>query len=182
LDCFHEKRVPSAFELLTLMDKEKPAPNLRYLDACSDLQDLGYNDTFDIYSLRECYLATFGQLGRDGARCVHQYARYKFLEPLGYMKTSRPSEEPSIEEIAAPTVQDIRQHNDEGEDQVMKEEEEVITEWLASVIPGEGVEEIEVVDYVASGSEEVDIEEYDSEEVVSDGVSEVASVTTQQEV
>ncbi len=98
------------------------------------------------------------------------------------MKTSRPSEEPSIEEIATPTVQDIGQHNDEGEDQAMKEEEEVITEWLASVIPGEGVEEIEVVDYVASGSEEVNIEEYDSEEVVSDGVSEVASVTTQQEV
>ncbi len=98
------------------------------------------------------------------------------------MKTLRPSEEPSIKEIATPTIQDIRQHNDEGEDQVMKEEEEVIMEWLASVVPGEGVEEIEVMDYVVSSSEEVDIEEYDSEEVVSNGVSEVASVTMQQEV
>ncbi|KAI9466354.1 hypothetical protein BJY52DRAFT_1183211 [Lactarius psammicola] len=202
LDCFHHMRIPTAYEILTLMDIEVPAPNLRYVDALSDLQDLGYKDVIDIYGLQECFLASFGHLGRDGACRVRQYTRDRFLVPLGLMEGGgSPSvSDESVIEIDAPSV---RQHNDEGDGQSIKveteidddnnegHEEDVIVDWLAGVVPGEEIEEggyesayfTDDIEYAATEDEEGDTEE-EGDDTEEDDMEEgdVESVTTQKEV
>lgn len=106
LDCKHAQRVPLVHELLRLMDLEYPTTDLRYVDVLSELQDLGVEDAVHLYSLGVPHLATFGSLGMDAARHLYKFTEEKFLCPLGLMKTTRTpsrSEEPSVEEIPAPT-------------------------------------------------------------------------------
>ncbi len=43
--------------------------------------------TVDLYSLPGELLATYGTLGRDGARRLHQFACNNFLDSLGFLKT-----------------------------------------------------------------------------------------------
>ena len=143
LDCANQ-RVPSVHELLRLMDLEYPRTgDLRYVDALSELQDLGIEDAVDLYSLGVPHLATFGSLGTDGARHLYKFTEEKFLAPLGLMKTTRTplrSEEPSVEEIAAPT-----QATPDNIDELIKQEnDEGILKWLEEV---EGCkEEMEYMD------------------------------------
>ena len=161
LDCYFGNRVPLAHELLSTMDIEVPAPDLKYINALSNLLEFGYEDAVDIHGLRACHLASFGSLGGDGARRVLQFARDRYLIPLGLMETKRSSEVPSIEEIADPTVQVIGQRDDEDEGPAMKEEEkETITDWLARVVPGEIEVNYESTD-VEDEIEEDEIEEDD---------------------
>ncbi|KAH9162263.1 hypothetical protein EDB89DRAFT_2079847 [Lactarius sanguifluus] len=140
LDCCCNNRVPTAYELLTLMDKERPNPNLRYADAHSDLDGFGYRNALDIVDLDMTFLSKFG-LGHDGARRVHQYARDRFLRPFGLMPapvdTSGPSGGASIEEVVAPTVQDVGQSSSEGEGECETIKKEVIADWLTEVAPDE---------------------------------------------
>jgi hypothetical protein len=154
LDCTHTGRVPTVLELLTLMDAEEPMPDGNYMDAYSDLNDFGLEDAFDVYSLEECFLATFGYLGREGARRLHQYTRNKVLVLLDLVKAIS---EPSVEEFD-PLV-------DEGR----------IMEWQASVQPGSVEEQPGSVEELPGSVEElpgkVKIEETD--EVEGDDVEEV---------
>jgi hypothetical protein len=147
LDCVRVNRIPSVHKLLTMMDLEDLAVDLKYVDTLSKMQDLQIDDVLDVYSLHECYLANFGSLGRDGARHLRQFAHDKLLVPLELLEVERSSKEPSIVEIAAPTVPVSRQKKDKannGEyDRAIKVEEqsrEAILEWISGVDPSEGVD------------------------------------------
>ncbi|KAI9440288.1 hypothetical protein BJY52DRAFT_1195354 [Lactarius psammicola] len=109
------------------MDIEVLAPDLNYIDALSDLLEFGYKDMVDVHGLRACHLASFGGLGGDGACHVLQFAQERFLIPLGLMETRRSSKVPSIQEIANPTIQVIRQHDDKGGGPAMKEKKDIVT-------------------------------------------------------
>jgi len=151
LDCYFRNRVPLAHKLLSTIDIKVPAPDLKYINALSNLLEFRYEDAVDIHGLRACHLILFGSLSGDGTHCVLQFTRDRYLIPLSLMETKRSSKVPSIEEIADPTVQVIRQHDDEDEGPAMKEEEkETITDWLARVVPGE----IEEVNYKSTDVED----------------------------
>jgi hypothetical protein len=161
LDCMHTRRVLTVLELLTLMDAEEPMPDGNYMDAYSDLNDFGLEDAFDVYSLEECFLATFGYLGREGARWLCQYTRNKVLVPLDLVK--------AISELS---VEEFDLLVDEGR----------IMEWQASVQPGSIEEQPGSVEELPGSVEElpgsveelpgkVKIEETD--EVEGDDVEEV---------
>jgi hypothetical protein len=134
LECVEAGRLPSVAEVLTLMDAEDPAPNMKYIDALSDMDDFGLENAFDIYDHGVCYLATFGNLGRGGARRVRQYARDKILVPLDIVKAAK-SSEPSEEEI-----------DDVDFDQIM--------EWRTGVTAG--LEDVEVEEDVEEVKREVE--------------------------
>lgn len=166
LDCVRVNRVPSVHELLTLMDIEDPAPDLKYVDALSDLQDFGVDDVLDLFELQVCYLATFGNLRRGGADRLRQFTRDKLLVPLELVEIERPSEAPSIIEIASPTVPVIKQntHDIRGYDRAIKREQEnrdTILEWLSGVSLDEGLEDIEEVREETDTDDADDIEEVD---------------------
>jgi hypothetical protein len=169
LDCTHTGRLPSVYQLLILMDTEEPAVDAHYIDTYSDMNDFGLEDVLDVYDMDVCYLATFGNLGRNGAQCLRQYARDKILVPLSVLKGK--SSEASIEEI------DMTQ---EGR----------IMEWRVSVRPG-SVEEIEDIKSIkkekeVGGENEVeDVEEVGEETTdVADDIEEGSDVAygTQEEV
>jgi hypothetical protein len=63
LDCTHTGRLPSVYQLLTLMDTEELAVDAHYIDTYSNMNDFGLEDVLDVYDLDVCYLATFGNLG-----------------------------------------------------------------------------------------------------------------------
>jgi hypothetical protein len=139
LDCTHTGRAPTVLELLTLMDTEEPMVDGNYMDAYSDLTDFSLVDVFDVYSLEDCFLATFGCLGREGARCLRQYAQNKILVPLDLVEAAS---EPSIEEIDPPT------------------DDRRIQDWRASVQLS-GVDEIEEVVGYAETKEVEAVEDED---------------------
>jgi hypothetical protein len=98
LDCTDTGRLPSVYQLLALMDSEEPTVDGCYMDSYSDLRDFGLEDVLDVYNMDVCYLATFGNLGRSGAWCLHWYTRDKILVPLSMVK-GKSSSRASIEEI-----------------------------------------------------------------------------------
>lgn len=125
------------------MDLEDPICDLKYVDMWSEFQDLGVEDALDVYSLGVTHLATFGFLDPDRAHRLHKYTQDKVLTPLGLMKT-RLSEEPSVQEVPAPTQAVVKQATqddiededaiEEGDSWPIKDEShEVILEWLAGV-------------------------------------------------
>lgn len=97
LDCIQEIRVPSTLELLTLMDAEDPAPDLKYVDIVGELIDHELYDILEINSLPIELLATFGFLGLDGAARLHRFAQDKFLRPLGLLETKEGDDDGTIE-------------------------------------------------------------------------------------
>jgi hypothetical protein len=169
LDCVRVNRVPSVHELLTMMDIEDPAEDLKYIDAHSEMQDLQVNDVLDVYGLHKCFLATFGELGPGGMHRLRQFARNKLLVPLELVEAERSSKEPSIVEVAAPTVSVSTQkkHKVDSEDydraiKVEEEGREAIRKWLTKVEPtSDGIDEIEEVNYSMEDIEEVEDEEED---------------------
>jgi hypothetical protein len=73
LDCTQTGRLPSVRQLLELMDSEEPEPDGRYIDVFSDMDNFGLEDVLDIYEMEDCYLGTFGDLGRGGAQRLRRY-------------------------------------------------------------------------------------------------------------
>ena len=61
------------------------------------MNDFGLEDVLDVYNMDVCYLATFGNLGRNGTHHLRQYVQDKILVPLSVLKGK--SSEASIEEI-----------------------------------------------------------------------------------
>ena len=98
LECVEARRLPSVAEVLTIMDAEDPAPDMKYIDAFSDMDDFGLENVFDIYTHGACYLAMFSNLGRGSAHHVCQYVQDKILVLLDIVKVAK-SSEPSEEEI-----------------------------------------------------------------------------------
>jgi hypothetical protein len=162
LDCVQVNRVPSIHELLTMMDIEDPAEDLKYIDTHSEMQDLQVNDVLDVYGLHECFLATFGELGPGGTHRLRQFACNKLLVPLELVEAERSSKEPSIVEVAAPTVpvSTQKKHKVDSEDydraiKVEEEGREAIRKWLTKVEPtSDGIDEIEEVNYSMEDIEE----------------------------
>jgi hypothetical protein len=120
------------------MDCEEPNNDLRYIDALSDLQDMGVNDSLDVNTLGVIFLATIGSLGRDRAHRLYKYNHDKVIVPLGLMKTNGPgthTSEPSVQEVVAAT-RAVKEEAGEGivekgKGRLIKEESfEVILEWL----------------------------------------------------
>lgn len=107
LDCIQEIRVPSTLELLTLMDAEDPAPDLKYVDVHSDLMDHELFDILEINSLPVELLATFGCLGMDGAARLHRFAQEKFLRPLGLLEVREPDDDGSIEVLGVDGIDGV---------------------------------------------------------------------------
>ena len=101
LDCVQGDRVPSVEDVFKLIDHEAPGHNLDYVEAQIELEDHGYNDALDIYTLGVEHLATFGSLGMDGARFLYAYTEKRIIKPLGIMNTRR--SEPSVQEVAGPS-------------------------------------------------------------------------------
>ena len=119
------------------MDIENPADDLIYADMRSELDDFGMTDAVDVYSMPVELLASFSDLGSNGARHLHEYCRDKLLAPLGFMETRCESEEASVEEVPQP--------------------EEAVTEWLEGVQrDGEIVEEVEAANADAILEEDED--------------------------
>ena len=87
LDCRDALTVPSVLDLLTLMDQDNPTPDRNYIDALSELYDFGVEDVLDVFSLPCGLLASLGDLGRERAHQLHEYARDKLLLPLGLLET-----------------------------------------------------------------------------------------------
>ena len=170
LDCTDTGRLPSVYQLLTLMDAEEPdEEEYRYIDACSEVVEIGgAEDALDIYRMETCYLATLGHLKRKGAERLRQYARDKILIPLGILKAV--SSEPSIEEIV--------DTSDLGR----------IQKWRFGVDPQGVAEEIEVVEGVKEdGDDEIEVDEgveAGESTVVADDIEEGDDVAygTQEEV
>ena len=84
--------VPSVLDLLTLMDQDYPTPDQNYVDTLSEFYDLGVEDILDVFGLPCGLLASFGDLGSDRARQLHDYARDKLLLPLGLLETGLKAE------------------------------------------------------------------------------------------
>jgi hypothetical protein len=97
LDCTQTGRLLSVCQLLELMDSEEPEPDGCYINVLSDMNDFGIEDVLDVYEMEDCYLGTFGDLGRGGAQRLRRYARDKILILLGVLKAEE--SEPSIQEI-----------------------------------------------------------------------------------
>ena len=106
LDCTQAGRIPSVNELLSLMDREDPTANPKYVDSRSELESLGsLHDAVDVYTMPVECLAMMGSLGREGARRLHEYCRDKLVPALGIMETKGcKSEDASIQEIPPPQV------------------------------------------------------------------------------
>lgn len=144
LDCAQAERLPSIHELLRLMDLENPSTDLKYVDILSELQDHGVEDAVHLYSLGVPHLATFGSLDTDRAHHLHNFVEKKILTPLGLMKTRR-SEDPSVEEVPAPTQ--ANQDDEKDYIQPIKQESyNEILEWLQGVESCEEVKEEDELD------------------------------------
>ena len=87
LDCRDASTVPSVLDLLTLMDQDCPMPDEKYVDALSEFYDFGVEDVLDVFDTPHALLASFGDLGNDRARQLHEYVRDKLLLPLGLLET-----------------------------------------------------------------------------------------------
>jgi hypothetical protein len=87
LDCHAASTVPSVLDLLTLMDQDRPAQDLKYIDVLSEFLDLEVEDVIDVYSLPQELLASFGAIGGVRAVQLQNFVRDKFLAPLGYLTT-----------------------------------------------------------------------------------------------
>ena len=99
--------MPTTLEVLTLMDAEKPAPNLKYVDVRTELSNHGVKDAVDLHSLHLGLLATFGDLGMDGAVRLHRYMQEKMIAPLGLLETGGGDDNSSVVEIAKEEVTKI---------------------------------------------------------------------------
>ena len=82
-------------EVLALMDHESPSPDVRYMDALSNFQDMGREDVVDMHTLGIELMATFGALGVAGAQHLNTYMEERLLTPLGLMFTGL--SEPSVQ-------------------------------------------------------------------------------------
>ena len=87
LDCRDASTVPSVLDLLTLMDQDCPTPDRNYVDALSEFYDFGVEDVVDVYGMPCGILASLGDIGRDRAHQLQDYARDKLLLPLGLLET-----------------------------------------------------------------------------------------------
>jgi hypothetical protein len=132
-DCAQTGKVPATYDILTLLDAEYPEHG-RFCDSYSDLHTFGIDDALDIEAKEVCYLATFGQLGREGACILRKYTQEKILIPLDLLETKAETVK-SVEEVRC---------------------RKKILDWQAEVEMGHVEEEdVEVVD----GGESTDIEE-----------------------
>jgi hypothetical protein len=84
-ECAVKKRFPTVEELLQLMDANRPAVGMRYLDKLDAFQDMDLNNIVDVYSLPVELLATIGDTGRTAAHHIHVYCKDKLLDPLRYL-------------------------------------------------------------------------------------------------
>ena len=152
--CATAGRVPSSYEILTWMDAEHPNLFSKHVDSFSEFEAFGIDDTFNIMETDTLFLATFGDLGHDGATLLRQYTRDHFLVPLGLWMNESESSRP-VDESAARSI----------------------ISWLDNVEAGycedhqsvevkveEKVEEVDVVSS-GSGSKSSDIEEIEGWEV-----------------
>jgi hypothetical protein len=148
LDCVPGGRVPSVEEVFKLIDHDAPGHNLDYVEAQIELQDLGYNDALDIYTLGVEHLATFGSLGMNGARFLYAYTEERIIRPLGIMNAMK--SEPSVQEVAAPTETHFETQATQGDIEeiegrpIDEESQETVLKWLEGVHDCEEIEEEEI--------------------------------------
>ena len=149
LVCANAGRVPSACEILTWMDAEHPQVHSHCADSYSDLLAFGIEDAFDIMETEVCFLATFGDLGHDGATLLRQYTRDFILIPLG-LWTIKAESTGYIDDFR--DARSIIQWRDNVDDGYVEDAEE------KAKVEVEEVEEVEV-------SNDSDIEEIEEWEV-----------------
>lgn len=151
LDCVQGDRVPSVEDVFKLMDHDMPGHNLDYVEAQIELEDHGYKDALDIYTLGVEHLATFGALGMIGARFLYAYTEEKIIRPLGIMNTKR--SEPSVQEVADPTdFKTEAMQGDVAEDDGCPTEEEIqeiVLNWVEGIHDCEEIKE-DVIDEMES--------------------------------
>ncbi|KAI0252453.1 hypothetical protein BJV78DRAFT_1153602 [Lactifluus subvellereus] len=167
LECLEALRVPTVLELLALMDAEDPAPNLKYMDIQSELSDHNIKDMIELYSLPVELLATFGDLGMDGASRLHRYVEEKMLTPLDLLKTKGSNVGSSVVEIAKEEVamkgsvaRQATSSNDKGRNAPIQPTrglgQKAILEWLEGVRQGEL--DIEEVIELETDADEVEVD------------------------
>jgi hypothetical protein len=149
--CTETGNLLSTEEVPTLMDREDPHEDGKYMDSLSDLVSFGVHNAIDIYNLEECYLVTFG-LDRGCAHNLHQFTLNKILVPLGLHDEVLP--EPSIQVI------ENWRHKVEQATVGMKEEEDIenIEDWVETVEEDEIEEAHGTVDEV---EDEVEVEAFE---------------------
>lgn len=172
LGCVENTRVPTVQELLTLMDANDPAPDLKYIDIRSELSDHGIKDAIDVNSTRVGLLATFGYLGMDGATRLQRYAWERMLRPLGLLQTRGSDTDSLVVEVTKEGVavkkavkkevagsvsrEATSSESDDNSGNVpirtTKKSREAILQWLEGV--SQGLSDIEEVDGFATDTDE----------------------------
>jgi len=156
--CATAGRVPSAHEILTWMDAEHPDLFSKHIDSYSEFEAFGIDDAFNIMETDALFLATFGNLGHDGATLLRQYTRDHFLVPLGLWMNKIESTAPLDESKARSIVS------------WLNDVEDVYCEDRQSMKVVK-VEEVEVVEVVSGGGdsessndiEEVNVGQWETE-------------------
>jgi hypothetical protein len=199
LDRAFDGVIPSIRDVLRLADAAEPSlptSDLKFVDALSELQDFGIEDSIDLNTLGVTHLATLGCLGMDRARRLHQYNLDKIIVPLRLMETDQT---PSVQEMAAPSqavkkeekavaaaqvnVEEAREREEEathgertlddviqkGKGRLIKEESvEVILDWL------EGTTGCEFETIKEEDVEDSEVDELDSTDESDDAATSVA--------
>ncbi|KAN0138027.1 hypothetical protein V8E53_004162 [Lactarius tabidus] len=129
-DCAKSGRVPNSYDILTWMDTEHPQVDRHYMDSYSNFETFGINDMLDIMELEVCYLASFGQLGHDGAQCLSQYMQDKILIPLNLWETKVESYDSGIGSVEVAWI--------------FKWQKEVEPGYIEDIEDIEGIEEVKV--------------------------------------
>ncbi|KAH9007442.1 hypothetical protein EDB84DRAFT_1447515 [Lactarius hengduanensis] len=126
LDCLGELRVPTLMELLWLMDAYKPALSLKYVDMQEEFNELGIDDSVDLYSLPVELLASFGGMGQGLARRLLEYCRDFLFYPLGFVETRGDDTTKKVS-----ISQRLRESWDlDGDDPMTEERMDFMMEWL----------------------------------------------------
>ena len=73
LECIKQSQMSTTLEVLTLMDTEKPALNLKYVNVHTKLFNHGVKDAVTLHSLHLRLLTMFRDLGMDNTVHLYQY-------------------------------------------------------------------------------------------------------------
>ena len=104
LECIKQFQMSTTLKVLTIMDTEKPALNLKYVNVCTKLSNHGVKDAVTLHSLHLRLLTMFRDLGMDDTVHLYQYTWEKIITPLGLLKTKGGDDDSSVVEIAKKEV------------------------------------------------------------------------------
>ena len=147
--CVETERVPSSKEILTWMDAENPEVEGLFMHSYSDFQTFEIKDALTIMGTRGVVLASFGYLGKGGARCLRQGTRDRVLKPLGLWPTTSAESVGTVDDLL--NVNRLFEWRNKVEEDYIEEFEEPSNVKVEEVEEGE-----EMIRSESSGIEEIE--------------------------